>query len=122
MEKEQTMTPQEFDHMIKHVIPADQRKQWAEENKHRVVYPKPTLVQIAAYKWARESSTDSWKKDIKKAFEAGCEYIQKQSSKQWTDEEVNSLISYLSKYSWGHYDPVAGITKWWESYKENRGK
>jgi hypothetical protein len=38
--------------------------------------------------------------------------------KQWTDKEVNILISYLSKYSWGHYNPVASIIKWWEQYKQ----
>ena len=53
-------------------------------------------------------------------FVAGAEWQKEQSDKQWTDEEVNSLIHYLSKYSWGHYDPVSSIMKWWELYKQSK--
>jgi hypothetical protein len=38
--------------------------------------------------------------------------------KEWTDEEVKSLTDYVARYSWGHYDPIATITKWWEQYKQ----
>lgn len=45
-------------------------------------------VEKAAYKWAEEFPGDSWKDHLREAFEAGCEYIQKQSGKQWTDEDM----------------------------------
>jgi hypothetical protein len=50
----------------------------------------------------------------KQFFEAGW----KANSAKWTDEEVKSLTDYVARYSWGHYDPIATIKKWWEQYKQ----
>jgi hypothetical protein len=88
---------------------------------------KETVEEAALKKYLHKkpSLSDSFicEEDIRQrerqAFKAGAEW-QKESGKQWTDEEVNSLIHYLSKYSWGHYDPVSSIMKWWELYKQSK--
>jgi hypothetical protein len=45
-------------------------------------------------------------------------FVKKLPKKEWTDGEVKSLTDYVARYSWGHYDPIATITKWWEQYKQ----
>lgn len=108
MEKEQTMTPQEFDHKLKHEIPADQRKQWAEENRDKIVYSTLTPIQQAAKEWhLSKMNNEKIIPGTKDAFEAGAEWQKEQSG--WisvqkrlpTEAEINSeeheLLFYGSK-------------------------